>query len=850
MSASTPGPQPVSLFGWDDWTQVEGGKWRSPGGRVLSDPVYQRMKGQGGKRETAPKRPTAAAAQQRPAAAGLGRPAPGKNGRAIGTAARDRRAGKEITPERRDEVLTAVTALSKPALYGVGLAVGVEWPPKGISHEEMRKAVAERVLGPGAWPGSSAGHAPPAAASASPTPPPAQADDAKALAASLAGAAAAVGGGKPPAPVRRVKQRAGFTRLEQLMDLSPQQQEEELLRRSARATPEEQVAVRAAAAVRPQPEVTAAVDAQKADLDARHGERGSRILRAVADVVGRTARAAKDPRLLAPAAGAAAGGGLGAVVGTLVGGPFGVGVGTSVGAGLGLMIGDRLGRYMTASRLKVAARKLLRETAPAAAGTLAGAGAAAVAWPLAGAGASYAVTPAGVTSQVLGIDVWGSVVKLAGAPFKLAGLVYGGLRRAIEPSAAKDRKRRGDSLRVPRKMAEEPDPVAEARRVMERAGVDASAVSDEKVALALAIAAAVEDSAPEPGVEAFAWDDWKQQPNGSWKSPGGRVLSDQNYQAMRRSGAAEPQPGVVGKVADKARAATAAAGKAMAGTKVGRAAQRVDSAVGRAAGRFTQRVVEWKDKRAAALKQKAMEGKFGGLLQWAAGTAVGRAFFRDLERRGDRVRMTAREAQELGLVGAKLNGAERVIAFVQESFDRNRRRYGVVPAALIEGAVAAVKFALPPVVVGAAATAGAAAGFLGGGPAAGAAAGLAAGALGVGFTRWLTKSLIGKGMSSAARAVGETAAASVKKLIAGKSRVRARNGAEVNLRLAPKPAQPVSANAEGGAGPTVADLIAEVQRRAGEELDLDLPPELAADLLTQLAEKMPQAIESEGSLAV
>jgi hypothetical protein len=32
------------IFGWDEWTQIEGGKWKSPGGRVLGDPTFQRLK--------------------------------------------------------------------------------------------------------------------------------------------------------------------------------------------------------------------------------------------------------------------------------------------------------------------------------------------------------------------------------------------------------------------------------------------------------------------------------------------------------------------------------------------------------------------------------------------------------------------------------------------------------------------------------------------------------------------------------------------------------------------------------------------------------------------------------------
>ena len=35
-------------FSWDDWTQEAGGKWKSPGGRVLSDAVFQRLRGKRG----------------------------------------------------------------------------------------------------------------------------------------------------------------------------------------------------------------------------------------------------------------------------------------------------------------------------------------------------------------------------------------------------------------------------------------------------------------------------------------------------------------------------------------------------------------------------------------------------------------------------------------------------------------------------------------------------------------------------------------------------------------------------------------------------------------------------------
>lgn len=55
-------------FAWADWKQVDGGKWKSPGGRVLSDPVYQRLKGAGGaKAGAAPKQAGAAAIAAKPA---------------------------------------------------------------------------------------------------------------------------------------------------------------------------------------------------------------------------------------------------------------------------------------------------------------------------------------------------------------------------------------------------------------------------------------------------------------------------------------------------------------------------------------------------------------------------------------------------------------------------------------------------------------------------------------------------------------------------------------------------------------------------------------------------------------
>ena len=36
--------RPVHAFSWDDWRRIPGGKWQSPGGRVLSDAEYQKQR--------------------------------------------------------------------------------------------------------------------------------------------------------------------------------------------------------------------------------------------------------------------------------------------------------------------------------------------------------------------------------------------------------------------------------------------------------------------------------------------------------------------------------------------------------------------------------------------------------------------------------------------------------------------------------------------------------------------------------------------------------------------------------------------------------------------------------------
>jgi hypothetical protein len=42
--------------------------------------------------------------------------------------------------------------------------------------------------------------------------------------------------------------------------------------------------------------------------------------------------------------------------------------------------------------------------------------------------------------------------------------------------------------------------------------------------------------------ESFSWDEWQQIEGGKWKSPGGRVLSDQEYQQRKNSGEADDGP--------------------------------------------------------------------------------------------------------------------------------------------------------------------------------------------------------------------------------------------------------------------------------------------------------------------
>lgn len=64
--------QAVHVFAWEDWTRTPEGKWRSPGGRVLSDAAYQKLKGRGkgarGAKPAAPaKEPAAAAEPAKPA---------------------------------------------------------------------------------------------------------------------------------------------------------------------------------------------------------------------------------------------------------------------------------------------------------------------------------------------------------------------------------------------------------------------------------------------------------------------------------------------------------------------------------------------------------------------------------------------------------------------------------------------------------------------------------------------------------------------------------------------------------------------------------------------------------------
>lgn len=67
-------------FSWDDWKQVDGGKWKSPGGRYLSDAAYQQLRGAGGGDQPGKAQPGAEAAPARPvgAAGASGKFAPPK----------------------------------------------------------------------------------------------------------------------------------------------------------------------------------------------------------------------------------------------------------------------------------------------------------------------------------------------------------------------------------------------------------------------------------------------------------------------------------------------------------------------------------------------------------------------------------------------------------------------------------------------------------------------------------------------------------------------------------------------------------------------------------------------------
>lgn len=697
-SAGVQGRRPFEAFGWDDWKQDAGGKWRSPGGRVLSDPVYQRMRG---RKQHIPALAKATADAGRMAAAG-----------------------------------NSPSVLDRPA------------PPAPAPQPTAPPAT---VLPPGM--------------------------DANAMARQRHAARLAARAAQPPR----------LSPLESLMAMPAAERDRELLRRSAGGSPPEQSAVRAAASVPPAPQVTAAVDAQRPALDAEHGQRASRIYRAVADAFGRIGTALKDPRLLAPVVGSALGAGAGAAVGALIGGPFGLGAGTSIGAGLGLMIGDKLGKSMSVARLRVAVRKALSQTVPAAAGTLAGASTAAVAWPVAAAGASWGMSPAGVTATVLGVSPWDWVAKAAGAPFRLAGLVYGKLKQAIEPSAAKARVR-GFAETAETTTA---DPVQTAKQVMTAAGIDTAGIADEKIALALAIAAAVEDSAGAPveqpqAVETFGWEDWKPEAGGKrWRSPGGRVLSDPVFQRVSKRGRGgagkgnQSPPAPTPPVAPTPQPAPTTAQTirrnmlVRAAQAVGGAIKKADSAVGRAVGGVGAKGLAWKKKKAAALKAKAAEGKLGSAMQWLTNTDVGQRTLRDLERRSERVEKTLIEMGAAGYVKGKIGGVKRVLRDTYAGFLKNRRRYGLLPAVAIETAVLGMTVVLPKVATAGAAVVAATAGSAAGpaGIAAGGAAGLV---LSQGLMGFVARKVFGKAGAAMTRAAAESAAAWVTRARAGESEARRR----------------------------------------------------------------------------
>ena len=345
-------------------------------------------------------------------------------------------------------------------------------------------------------------------------------------------------------------------------------------RTSPGSSPAEAAGVKAAASLPALPpkaaQVLAGFERKQTDT---FGRRAAGVFQSVTGFFARAGHALAHPELLGPAVGIGLGAAAGAGIGALVGGPFGVGVGTSLGAAVGGWAGDFAGKLITTKRARVAVRKLLRQTVPAAGATLAGIGTGVVTTPLAGAAVLAVANPVGIGAGVATgsfESFWKLVGGIATAPVAVASAVYGSLRGAVEPSAAKQRKREGTSLRLPRKMAEQPaaspaarpDPVQVVKGMLSAAaraaGDPPPQIDDQRIRFALLVAAAVhgDDAGTAAGFsdgnpfEAFAWSDWTQMPNGSWKSPGGRWLTDAKFQAHKAAGKAEPPPTRAGRAKD------------------------------------------------------------------------------------------------------------------------------------------------------------------------------------------------------------------------------------------------------------------------------------------------------------
>lgn len=283
----------VHFFARKKWTQIEGGNWRSEGGRVLSDASYQklqqRLKDSPGRQPRAKKEPPAPTVGNAPG--GTGGPA------GFGT---DR-----YVPHGREPLPPGFVIDAEPASP----------PPPGPRRSET---AAPRT---GVTPqGNRVTLQPRKPATATPTEPRLTGE------AKRAAIAEAVKGVEAQAHEQR-RLVAGA--------LAGAVPTKELLKQNARLNAASN-AVRDAfdgkPAPPPTPAETAHLDAAQAKDTARFGPRGASILR----------RAAEAVRGLLTLGGLVTGAGIGATVGTAVGGPLGLALGTAIGGGLGGLAGSRV----------------------------------------------------------------------------------------------------------------------------------------------------------------------------------------------------------------------------------------------------------------------------------------------------------------------------------------------------------------------------------------------------------------------------------------------------------------------------------------------------------------------------